>query len=64
MAGLILSIEARVGSQVREGDLVAVIEAMKMRRHVNAPRSGTIKEIWAHEGDMVTPEDVLMVVES
>ncbi|MBN2031758.1 MAG: pyruvate carboxylase subunit B [Deltaproteobacteria bacterium] len=63
MAGLILSIEAKVGAQVREGDLVAVIEAMKMRRHVNAPRSGMVKEIWAHEGDMVVPEDVLMVVE-
>ncbi len=63
MAGLILSIEAKVGAQVREGDLVAIIEAMKMRRHVNAPRSGVVKEIWAHEGEMVAPEDVLMVVE-
>jgi pyruvate/oxaloacetate carboxyltransferase len=63
MAGLILSIEAKVGAPVREGDLVAVIEAMKMRRHVNSPRSGVVKAIWAHEGEMVTPEDVLMVVE-
>jgi len=63
MAGLILSIEAKVGASVREGDLVAVIEAMKMRRHVNSPRSGVVKEIWAHEGEMVAPEDVLMVVE-
>jgi pyruvate/oxaloacetate carboxyltransferase len=63
MAGLILSIEVKVGAHIGEGDLVAVIEAMKMRRHVNAPRSGVIKEIWAHEGDMVAPEDVLMVVE-
>ena len=63
MAGLILSIEAKVGSSVREGDLVAIIEAMKMRRHVNSPRSGVVKEILAHEGEMVTPEDVLMVVE-
>jgi len=63
MAGLILSIEAKMGAPIREGDLVAIIEAMKMRRHVNSPRSGVIKEIWAHEGEMVAPEDVLMVVE-
>jgi pyruvate/oxaloacetate carboxyltransferase/biotin carboxyl carrier protein len=63
MAGLILSIEAKVGDHVGEGDLIAVIEAMKMRRHVNSPRSGVVKTIWAHEGEMVTPEDVLMVVE-
>jgi pyruvate/oxaloacetate carboxyltransferase len=63
MAGLILSIEAKVGARVNTGDLVAVIEAMKMRRHVNSPRSGVVKEIFAHEGDMVNPEDILMVVE-
>ena len=63
MAGLILSIEAKVGAPVREGDLVAIIEAMKMRRHVNSPRSGVVKEILAHEGEMVAPEDILMVVE-
>jgi pyruvate/oxaloacetate carboxyltransferase/biotin carboxyl carrier protein len=63
MAGLILSIEAKVGAHVNAGDLVAIIEAMKMRRHVNAPRSGVVKEIWAREGEMVAPEDILMVVE-
>jgi pyruvate/oxaloacetate carboxyltransferase len=63
MAGLILSIETKVGAHVNEGDLVAIIEAMKMRRLVNSPRKGVVKEIWAHEGDMVAPEDILMVVE-
>jgi pyruvate/oxaloacetate carboxyltransferase/biotin carboxyl carrier protein len=64
MAGLILSIEAKVGACVNAGDLVAIIEAMKMRRHVNSPRSGVVKEIWAHEGEIIAPEDILMVVES
>ena len=63
MAGLILSIEVEVGAQVEKGDLVAVIEAMKMRRQVNSPRKGVIKEIRASEGEMVDPEDILMVVE-
>jgi biotin carboxyl carrier protein len=63
MAGLVLSIEAKVGARVNAGDLVAMIEAMKMRRHVNSPRDGVVKEIWAREGEMVNPEDVLMVVE-
>ncbi len=63
MAGLILSIEAKVGAHVNAGDLVAMIEAMKMRRHVNSPHSGVVKEIFACEGEMVNPEDILMVVE-
>jgi biotin carboxyl carrier protein len=63
MAGLILSIEAKVGARVKAGDLVAMIEAMKMRRHVNSPHGGVVKEIFAREGEMVAPEDILMVVE-
>ena len=63
MAGLVLSIEAKVGGSVKAGDLLAVIEAMKMRRRVNSPHSGVIKEIFAREGEMVNPEDILMMVE-
>ena len=63
MAGLILSIEAKVGARVNAGELVAIIEAMKMRRQVNSPHNGVVKEIWAREGEMVEPEDILMVVE-
>ena len=62
-AGLVLSIEAKVGASIGEGDVVAIIEAMKMRRHVLSPRSGVVKEICVQEGEMVTSEDVLMVVE-
>jgi pyruvate/oxaloacetate carboxyltransferase len=62
MAGLILSIETKVGARVKAGDLVAIIEAMKMRRHVNCPHGGVVKEIFAHEGEMVNLEDILMVV--
>jgi biotin carboxyl carrier protein len=63
MAGLVLSIEAKAGAHINAGDLVAMIEAMKMRRHVNSPRAGVVREILVHEGEMVNPEDVLMVVE-
>jgi biotin carboxyl carrier protein len=63
MAGLILSIEAKVGARVNAGDLLAIIEAMKMRRHVNSPHGGVVREIFAREGEMVNPEDILMVVE-
>ena len=63
MAGLVLSIEAKVGDSVKAGDLLATIEAMKMRRRVNSPRNGIVKEILTREGEMVAPEDILMVVE-
>jgi len=63
MAGLVLSVEVKEGSRVKEGDLVAIIEAMKMRRHIHSQRSGLVKSIAVQEGQMVAPEDLLMVVE-
>ncbi|MBN1106230.1 MAG: hypothetical protein JXL84_22670, partial [Deltaproteobacteria bacterium] len=63
MAGLVLSVEVKVGDTVSAGDLLAMIEAMKMRRQVNAPQGGTIKEILAQVGEIVQPKDVLMVVQ-
>jgi len=62
MAGLVLSLEVKAGDRIGEGDLVAVIEAMKMRRPVHSPRSGTVKEILAKEGEIVDAQDPLMVV--
>ena len=63
MAGMILSIEVKVGDSVQGGDLVAMIEAMKMRRHVNSPHGGVVKEVCVSEGQMVDSGDLLMVVE-
>jgi pyruvate/oxaloacetate carboxyltransferase len=62
MAGLVLSLDVKVGDRVQKGDRIAVIEAMKMRRPVLSPRSGTVEEIRVHEGEMIEAEDVLMVV--
>ncbi len=62
VAGLVLSILVKVGDSVAEGDDVAMLEIMKMRRNIVSTRRGVVKEIWAHEGQMVDAEDVLMVV--
>ena len=63
MAGLVLSLEVKVGDTVGKGDLLAVVEAMKMRRPLHSPRAGTIKEIFAEEGQTLDAEDILMVVQ-
>jgi pyruvate/oxaloacetate carboxyltransferase len=62
MAGLVLSLEVKAGDVVRQGDPLAVIEAMKMRRPVHAPRSGVVREILAREGEIVDAGSVLMVI--
>lgn len=62
MAGLVLSFEVNVGDVVNAGDVVAVIEAMKMRRRLVCPEGGIVKEILAEVGQVVEPQDALMVV--
>ncbi|MCD6358339.1 MAG: sodium-extruding oxaloacetate decarboxylase subunit alpha [Dehalococcoidia bacterium] len=62
MQGMILSVNVKGGDEVNAGDVVAMIEAMKMRNEVFAPHSGVVKEIFAYEGEIVNNGDVIMVV--
>ncbi len=62
--GLILTIEVKVGDVVAEGDEIAKIEIMKMKRSILASLPGVVTEIWAEAGQMVTAEDVLLVIQA
>ena len=63
MSGMILSLKVKVGDRVKEGDLVAMIEAMKMQNEVRTPLGGAVREILSFEGEVVNAGNVLMVVE-
>ncbi|MDD1775145.1 MAG: biotin/lipoyl-binding protein, partial [Methanobacterium sp.] len=62
MQGMILKLKVNRGDQVNEGDVVAVLEAMKMENDVHAPHSGTVEQVYIDEGDTVDAGDVLMVI--
>jgi len=62
MQGMILKLKVDVGDKVNEGDVVAVLEAMKMENDIHAPESGTVKEIFIKEGDTVNADETLMVI--
>jgi pyruvate carboxylase subunit B len=64
MNGMILSIRAKVGDKVAQGEVVATIEAMKMASDICAPHGGTVKEIFVRESELVSSKDVIMIVES
>ena len=63
IAGLVVSIDVKVGDHIRKGDQVAVIEAMKMMRTFLAPRSGIVKKILVAKNDTIGADDILMIVE-
>jgi acetyl-CoA/propionyl-CoA carboxylase biotin carboxyl carrier protein len=62
MQGNVWKVPVRQGQQVAEGDLVTIIEAMKMENEITAHRSGVIAELPIAEGDSVRTGDVLAVI--
>jgi acetyl-CoA/propionyl-CoA carboxylase biotin carboxyl carrier protein len=53
MPGVVLSVHARSGQRVKRGDLVCVVEAMKMELRVEAPGDGTVTKMLCAQGDQV-----------
>jgi pyruvate carboxylase subunit B len=63
MQGLILKVMVAPGEAVKLGQVVAVLEAMKMQNDLTATKSGTVSEVYVEEGTVVTPGQVLMLIE-
>ncbi|MDE5966836.1 MAG: biotin/lipoyl-binding protein [Lachnospiraceae bacterium] len=63
MPGKILGIKANAGQAVKKGDVVLILEAMKMENEVVAPSDGTIASINVAVGDMVESGDVLATLD-
>ncbi len=62
MHGMVLGLKVSKGDAVEEGDVVAVIEAMKMENNIHSPHSGIVREIFVSEGATVSTGDTLMSV--
>jgi len=54
LSGNIFKVNVQAGDAVREGDVVIVLEAMKMETEVRAEADGIISKIWVREGDSVS----------
>ena len=60
LAGNIFKVNVQSGSQVEEGDVLLILEAMKMETEVRAARSGTVQDLHVKEGDSVVVGSPLM----
>ncbi len=63
MQGMVLNVAVRRGAEVKKGDALVVLEAMKMENPIHSPRDGKVAEIFVDTGDVVQPGDVLLVIE-
>lgn len=62
MPGSILSVAVSVGQAVKSGDVLMVLEAMKMENDIVAPCDGTVKQILVSRGTTVNTDDILIVI--
>jgi acetyl-CoA carboxylase biotin carboxyl carrier protein len=63
ITGTVWKIEVEVGDEIEEGDVVAILESMKMEMPVEAETSGTVAEILCEEGQAVNEGDPLARLE-
>lgn len=63
MPGKILAVKANPGQSVKKGEVVLLLEAMKMENEVVAPQDGTIASVNVNSGDMVEAGNVLATMD-
>ena len=62
MPGTILSVNVSVGQAVKSGEVLLVLEAMKMENDIVEPCDGTVKQLLVSKGSTVNTDDVLVVM--
>jgi oxaloacetate decarboxylase alpha subunit len=62
LGGNIWKVHVSPGDTVEEGDVLIILEAMKMETEVRAPKAGTIGEVFIKEGDAVSVDDEMLTI--
>ena len=62
MPGTIINVGCHAGAKVSKGDILVVLEAMKMENEIMAPHDGTVSEVRVQQGASVNAGDILVVL--
>ncbi len=62
MPGTILKVNVSQGQAVKEGEVLCVLEAMKMENEILAPKAGTVSQVVVAKGSSVSTGDTLVVI--
>jgi biotin carboxyl carrier protein len=63
MPGTIVSVNVKVGDSVKAGDILLVLESMKIQNEIPSPKDGKIKEVLVAEGKYVKRREPLVAIE-
>jgi glutaconyl-CoA/methylmalonyl-CoA decarboxylase subunit gamma len=62
LPGVITNVGVTIGQQVKKGDVVVVLEAMKMQNNIEAENSGSVTSILVNKGDSVMEGTILLTI--
>ena len=62
MPGLVVAIQVKDGQQVQKGDVLVILESMKMQNELKSPRAGTVARLRIKAGDSVEQHQTMMSV--
>ncbi|MEM3464331.1 MAG: biotin/lipoyl-containing protein [Candidatus Bathyarchaeia archaeon] len=62
MTGKILSVKVKKGDSVKTGQILCILEAMKMENEIAAPKAGTVREVLVSEGSSVSEGEPLFII--
>ena len=63
MPGLVVTVAVKAGQEIKAGDVIVTLEAMKMEMALHAPRDGVVKEILVASGQSVDAKDLVVVLD-
>lgn len=63
MPGLIVAIPVQEGQEIAKGDVLVILESMKMQNELRSPKDGTVTRIKVHVGDSVEQKTTMLSVE-
>lgn len=62
ISGKVVNIKVSEGQKVKEGDVLFVVEAMKMENEIHSPIDGTVEEILVSVGEVINPDEVVIKI--
>jgi len=63
MPGLVVKVPVKVGKKVDKGDVLVILESMKMQNELRSPHKGTITEVNVKKGDRVEKRDPMLILD-
>ena len=63
IAGKIISVNVKPGDEIKEGDVLCLLESMKMENPILAPVAGTVTQVDLSPGQVVSTGDLIAIIE-